>query len=761
MGQQKKTTWVPVGDVEPPRHSGRANAGAGGEISQSRRVGNAIQSPVKVLKPNAPNVVVPPDKIENAMAPSNLKKKKGARQRKPAVTPVVLLTFEFKQETSGPTAAGPAPVLHVAKNGRFGLQDYPLPSAYVSSKPLQTDHTAHGSRNPLQPGSTSHVQPPAHPVQPPARPVQPPARPAQPPAHPVKPIIKPSARPVESRVLPVESLARPVQHTGALARFCRSRSSSFTSDLNFHTSGQQEPSTIWRPLPGSSVSFVRQNVFADGSDDENEETQMDREMEDFDMEKNQDADLEENLDISFEEDNGEEIQDADFKEDNGEEDGDIDIDLEEDEVDAAIGGEEHDDGDGLGDGDLYGTVTAPINHSNPEDHIYRPGQAEKHVNNGARKQAGCPQANSKQAPSRGKEVPNINYDLLQRHHSNNRRPRSPSPSYLIDVREQQSNPRPKPKRPRKNDPSPANDGSDCDDNNEFERDSGVQSCATKKNKNAKGTANPTTLGFFPPLWIKLLDFAKANFRQHLAIVAPFPQRESAIDEGGVCGEMIAEAIIYWQEQKCQLEKGYYPKFKAEMAIVIFNDAATFRSKIKQVALAVVPLEYELVSQGGTIAAVKIKASGLIRHLLFLCGVVDTHGHSSNFAHNALRSVCLRVFYDSGSKSLRQFPAFRKTIPDNAVILVATIVRNILDIYARHGQANTKQTNIVDSEVIYKKIAGLFKHVKDDEYHGPKLHKMLQSWAQTGITIVDHQDRNEVAMSGEDEDGGSEWEVDLN
>jgi hypothetical protein len=93
MGRQKKTTRVPVGDVEPPRRSGRANAGAGGVISQLRRVGNAIQSPVKVPKPNAPNVVVPPDEMENAMAPSNLKKKKGTRQRKPAVTSVVSDSF--------------------------------------------------------------------------------------------------------------------------------------------------------------------------------------------------------------------------------------------------------------------------------------------------------------------------------------------------------------------------------------------------------------------------------------------------------------------------------------------------------------------------------------------------------------------------------------------------------------------------------------------------------------------------------------------
>ncbi|KAG2337497.1 hypothetical protein BDR05DRAFT_1004979 [Suillus weaverae] len=590
---------------------------------------------------NTPNVVVPPDEIENVMAPSNLKKKKGAHQRKPAVTPVV--------ETSGPTAAGPAPVLHVANHRRSSLQDYPLPSAYVGTKPLQTDHTAHGSCNPLQPGSTSHVQPPAHPV--------------QPPAHPLKPTIKPSAHPVESRALPVESRACPVQYTGTLALANRSH--------------QQYSDPFWVVLLHLSAKM---------------------EMEDYDMEKNWDTDLEENLDITFEEDNGEEIQDADFREDNGEEDANID--LEEDEIDTAIAGEEHEDGHDLGDGDLYGTVTDPIDNSNPEDHIYHLGQAEKHVNNGARKQAGCPQANSKQAPLRAKEVPNINYNLLQHHYLKNHRPRSPSPSYLTGVCGQQSNLHPKPKCPRKNDPSPANDGSNCDDDNEFECDSVIQSCATKKNKNA-------------------------NFRQHLAIVAPFPQCESAIDKGGVCREMIAEAIVYWQEQKRQLEKGYYLKFKAEMAIVNFNDTMTFRSKIKQVALAMVPLEYELVSQGGTIAAVKVKASSLIHHSLFLCGVVDAHGHSSNFAHNT----------------------FQSTILDNTVILVATIV----NIYM-HGQANTKQMNIVDSEVIYQKIASLFKCVKDDEYHGPKLHKMLQSWTQTGM--------NEVAMSDKDEDGGSEWEVDL-
>ncbi|KAG1778082.1 hypothetical protein EV702DRAFT_1044780 [Suillus placidus] len=147
---------------------------------------------------------------------------------------------------------------------------------------------------------------------------------------------------------------------------------------------------------------------------------------------------------------------------------------------------------------------------------------------------------------------NIDYDLLQHYYLNNCWPHSPSPSYLTGVRGQQSNLHPKPKCPCKNDLSSANDGLDCDNDNKFECNFGIQSCAIKKNKNVKGTANPTTLRFFPPLWIRLLDFVKANFRQHLAVSM---------------WDMMAEAIIYWQEQKRQLEKGYYPKYKAEMAIV--------------------------------------------------------------------------------------------------------------------------------------------------------------------------------------------------
>jgi hypothetical protein len=135
---------------------------------------------------------------------------------------------------------------------------------------------------------------------------------------------------------------------------------------------------------------------------------------------------------------------------------------------------------------------------------------------------------------------------------------------------------------------------------------------------------------------------------------------------------------------------------------------------------------------------------MLRYILIILNIqllTAQQGHTSNFANNALWTICHKVYYNSRSKSTRQFPTFQKTIPPKALILIATImsipiliavsvdyfvkVRNILKIYA-------KQTSILDSEATYESILALYEHVNKDLYHGPKLCQMLQSWAAEGL-----------------------------
>jgi hypothetical protein len=80
---------------------------------------------------------------------------------------------------------------------------------------------------------------------------------------------------------------------------------------------------------------------------------------------------------------------------------------------------------------------------------------------------------------------------------------------------------------------------------------------TKKSKGTGKNCDATNIGFYPPFWQKLLNHTKANFRLHLAISVPFPNKEESIGNTGVCGEVIAEAIVQWQEQKRKLKKGTF------------------------------------------------------------------------------------------------------------------------------------------------------------------------------------------------------------
>lgn len=146
----------------------------------------------------------------------------------------------------------------------------------------------------------------------------------------------------------------------------------------------------------------------------------------------------------------------------------------------------------------------------------------------------------------------MDYDVLEVHHTKNCRPRSPSPTYLNSVR----NRRPKTKRARTSH-SLSSDDSDDQHLEDLEIENTGKRHRTKKSKGTGTNRDATNVGFYPPLWQKLLDRAKANFRLHLAISVPFPDKEESIGNTGVCGEVIAEAIVQWQEQKRKLEKGTF------------------------------------------------------------------------------------------------------------------------------------------------------------------------------------------------------------
>ncbi|KAG1766106.1 hypothetical protein EDD22DRAFT_845151 [Suillus occidentalis] len=254
--------------------------------------------------------------------------------------------------------------------------------------------------------------------------------------------------------------------------------------------------------------------------------------------------------------------------------------------------------------------------------------------------------------------------------------------------------------------------------------------------------------------LEISNTGKCNCTNKSKGTVLFPNKEEFIGNTRVCGEVITEAIIQWQEQKRKLEKGYYPEFKMGMATVVFNDATTFCSKIKQIVLTVVPMVYELALSinGNTIDSVKLKASGLLKKAMYL------HGHPDpRVMHLTLQMMCSALF--AISRSMTMFAEFQKTIPPAVLFLVGTIMSAPASVVCsnKYGQVNgTKQTPIEDSETSYDHISMLFNRTNQDEYHGPKLCQMLKAWALEGMNA-----HGTGLGTNEGDDDCSERDIDLN
>ncbi|KAI6026748.1 hypothetical protein BKA83DRAFT_4124353 [Pisolithus microcarpus] len=338
----------------------------------------------------------------------------------------------------------------------------------------------------------------------------------------------------------------------------------------------------------------------------------------------------------------------------------------------------------------------------------------------------------------------------------NRRRRSPSPTYLNDVhcghmsQDRRPSKKTRPDAMLSGRQSAAEELMDVDN---AKANSGKGSARLGRARNTV-IVKPTTLAFYPPLWTKLLDEAKARIRLYVATEEPFLRLETAVD--GQCSEEIIELVVKYQEDQSELEAGFYPQYKRSMARMLFNDTQTFRSEIKKVAVRIVPIEYNLsapksaTTERERLDAVKQKATVLLEGAKFLRGECDSLGKASNFAHPALQNICLGVYYSNSVKSLRQYVEFQHFVPYKALALAAAIVHSVLLTYERHGFSKAESLNVGELEDSYQRLLALMDTVALDTYHGPKLSAMLEDWAQMGMTGFVAKDPVLVKQGG--------WEV---
>ncbi|KAF8122123.1 hypothetical protein EV363DRAFT_1405241 [Boletus edulis] len=163
---------------------------------------------------------------------------------------------------------------------------------------------------------------------------------------------------------------------------------------------------------------------------------------------------------------------------------------------------------------------------------------------------GDPVAEAERSHRPGDEMIGVEYNLLKRHHSTNGRRRPPSPTYLDSVHSNGTGKYKKARRDPSNERSAPVDPQSLPQTNETTDESAQDQPEGRKGKwsvNPKGTkpVKPTTLTFFPLLWVRLLDLAKARMRLYILVDDAFPPLATAID--GPCQECLLEAMAFNQE----------------------------------------------------------------------------------------------------------------------------------------------------------------------------------------------------------------------
>ena len=138
-------------------------------------------------------------------------------------------------------------------------------------------------------------------------------------------------------------------------------------------------------------------------------------------------------------------------------------------------------------------------------------------------------------------------DVLDKHHTKNRRPRPPNTSDLAAVRGR-------------------NNGSANAGNEESDSSIKLRNKRYSKTPKSAHSASPTQVGFYPPKWKDFLEECKVETRTYAAINDPWPHRRQLLN--GFILDTINMSILRWKREERSVERGYYLKYKKAMGELV-------------------------------------------------------------------------------------------------------------------------------------------------------------------------------------------------
>ncbi|KAG1834045.1 hypothetical protein DFJ58DRAFT_847691 [Suillus subalutaceus] len=275
-------------------------------------------------------------------------------------------------------------------------------------------------------------------------------------------------------------------------------------------------------------------------------------------------------------------------------------------------------------------------------------------------------------------------DVLNNHHTRNRRPRIPNPDKLEHLRRHAT----------------TQDLAEPSEEEEV-----VVPC--KRTRTVKSTAQ--NIRFYPPSWRDVLEAAKK--KSHLGLLTSTASKRSDFLQTKAI-EYILETLDDFGSQGIGVDDGYWDEHKSDRAVLLWDNRATMHSEMN--ARPIVLAHYEILPHDIDDEDDCEREDGS-----FLWDGVDALDRTNNLANEALGSFCMSYFYKGENALVKTFPdLFADAVSKGAVALAATALAAAIDEYKTGFY---KQMKFVAElyQPIYDNVIKLYNDVKKDHYHAKK------------------------------------------
>ncbi|KAG1857528.1 hypothetical protein C8R48DRAFT_775460 [Suillus tomentosus] len=264
--------------------------------------------------------------------------------------------------------------------------------------------------------------------------------------------------------------------------------------------------------------------------------------------------------------------------------------------------------------------------------------------------------------------------------------------------------------------------------------------------------DPVKLGFYPPSWQALLQAAKVEMHLQAVLTHPVPELGDALQ---LTQEVLDAELWRYHKKKIKMDKGYFPEYKAQMSRVLCDDLFTFRTELKKVIIPIVKSAYDIFPKGTVTRKEDIQkhvitaATKLLKTGGYLRVPDSSNGKWKNFVSQALMDGCLAFYYSNSKKALKNTDEFHRTIPPNALILVAAVMKGVISGFSETGTDKVPDLSAEKCRTDFNSLQKSLDKLMDIPEHRDELEDMLALWAGIGMGKLVHGDSSAEGSDSED------------